>query len=66
MRSKKTVENWLRRLETPYRAGSIFTSEEEWGLIYALKWVLNYDLSVLIKEADNRALKRMKKAHAKC
>jgi len=58
MRSKKTVETFLKRLETPYRAGSIFTNEEEWGMIYALKWVLNYDLSALIKSADTRAVKR--------
>jgi len=65
MRSKKTVEKWLKRLETPYRAGSIFTNEEEWGMIYALKYVLNYNLSELIKNADSRAMERFKEYERK-
>lgn len=65
MRRKETVEKFLKRLENPYRAGSIFTNEEEWGIIYALKWVLNYDLSELIEDANKRAFKRLKAHHNK-
>ena len=50
MRRKETVEKWLERMENKYRAGSMFTPQEEWGIIYALKWVLGYDVSELIKE----------------
>lgn len=59
MRSKKTVETWLARIENKYRAGSCFTAEEEWGIIYALKWVLNYDNVELQNEAMKRASERV-------
>jgi hypothetical protein len=65
MRSKKTVEKWLKRMENKYRAGSCFTSEEEWGIVYALKWVLSYDLTELQNEAMKRASERIKKLREK-
>ena len=65
MRSQKTVEKWLKRMENKYRAGSCFTNEEEWGIIYALKWVLSYDLSELQNEAMKRASERIRKLREK-
>ncbi|MCW4015095.1 MAG: hypothetical protein NWF06_01875 [Candidatus Bathyarchaeota archaeon] len=61
MRSKKTVEKFLKRLETPFRADSMFTPQEEWGMIYALKWVLNCDISELMKEAEKHSKHRWDK-----
>jgi len=58
---EKTVEKFLERLETPFRAGSMFTPQEEWGMIYALKWVLGYDVSELMKDVDERAKQRFDK-----
>lgn len=61
MRRKETVEKWLKRMENKYRAGSCFTLQEEWGIIYALKWVLNYNIIELQNEAMQRASNRIEK-----
>lgn len=61
MRRKETVEKFLERMENKHRAGSCFTNEEEWGMIYALKWVLNQDIFELQNEAMARAKERIKK-----
>lgn len=52
-------------MENKYRAGSVFTPEEEWGIIYALKWVLSYDIIKLQNEAMLRAENRIKKLREK-
>lgn len=61
MRRKETVEKKLTRMENKYRAGSCFTPEEEWGIVYALRWVLGYDISKLQNEAGKRASERIKR-----
>ena len=52
MRSQKIVKKFLAKMMDPKRTGSAFTKQEEWGIIYTLKWVLNLENQSMIMERD--------------
>ena len=51
LKTRKELEEWLIRLETPYRAGSIFDNHVELGMMYVLRKLLGKDIKDLEKQS---------------